>query len=238
MKAPNSVDVSVVLPCLDEEDGVGVCVKKVFDVFSQNGIAGEVVVVDNGSADRTAAVAVSAGARVVSESKRGYGAAYLKGFTEARGRVIVMADADDTYDFCDMPHMLSELDKGIDIVLASRFLSKGDSAAMPVLHRYFGNPVLTAFLNVLFGTSFSDCHTGFRVFRAEILPRLRLRATGMEFASEFLVRAVQEGLVVREVMTTLRPRIGRSKLRRIRDAVRHIMLLLALRSEIRCSRRV
>jgi len=220
------MDVTVVLPCLNEEESVGLCVKKCFDVFEKSGIKGEVVVVDNNCTDRTAEIAKAGGARVVSQTIAGYGAAYIKGLSEASGTYLVMADADDTYDFYDIPRMIFELERGAEMVLASRFMGKMADGAMSFSHRYIGNPILTGMLNVCFGAHLSDCHTGFRAFPKSVFVRFDLRTTGMEFASEMIVAALREKTRIVEIPTTYRPRIGESKLNGIVDAWRHVRFML------------
>ncbi|CAJ63696.1 putative dolichol-p-glucose synthetase; glycosyltransferase [Frankia alni ACN14a] len=225
-------EVSVVMPCLNEEDSVGVCVRKALAGLAAAGAVGEVVVVDNGSTDRSAELAEEAGARVVHETRRGYGNAYLAGFAAARGRLIVMGDADDSYDFSDLTALLAPLRAGrADYVLGSRFAGKILPGAMPWLHRYVGNPVLTGILNRLFDVRSSDAHSGMRAFSREAYLRMRLRCEGMELASELVIAAGRAGLRIEEVPITYHPRVGDSKLHSLRDGWRHLrfMLLLAPR---------
>ncbi len=172
---------SVVIPCLNEADSIEIVVGKAVRTMQEAGIAGEVVVADNGSTDGSPELAERAGARVVHESRKGYGSAYLAGFGAARGTYILMGDADDTYDFTEIPRFLEPLERGADMVIGNRF-AKIHKGAMPWLHRYVGNPILTGLLNLFFRTGVSDAHCGMRAFRRELLPRLDLRTTGMEFA--------------------------------------------------------
>ena len=188
-------------------------------------IDGEVIVVDNGSEDGSGHLAAGAGAFVVAEPERGYGSAYLAGFAAARGRYIVMADADLTYDFDEIPHFLSELEAGADVVIGNR-MNNIHPGAMPWHHRYIGNPVLSGFLNILFRTGVDDVHCGMRAFRRDLLPRLDLRTTGMEFASEMVIRAAKEHLEVRQFPIEYHPRGGESKLSSFRDGWRHLRFLL------------
>ncbi len=225
-------EVSVVMPCLNEQDSVGVCVRKALAGLAAAGAVGEVVVVDNGSTDRSAELAKAAGARVVHETRRGYGNAYLAGFAAAEGRLIVMGDADDSYDFSDLDALLAPLRAGrADYVLGSRFAGKILPGAMPWLHRYVGNPVLTGILNHLFDVRSSDAHSGMRAFSREAYQRMRLRCEGMELASELVIAAGRAGLRIEEVPITYHPRVGDSKLHSLRDGWRHLrfMLLLAPR---------
>jgi glycosyltransferase involved in cell wall biosynthesis len=220
-------DVSVVIPCLDEAESIAECVQEALIALRQAGLATEVIVVDNGSRDGSAALATAAGARVVQEPRRGYGHAYLAGFAAARGRYVVMADGDGTYDLSDAVRFCKELDAGADVVIGSRLRGTIHNGAMPWLHRRIGNPVLTWILNVFVGTRVSDAHSGMRAFRRSLLPRLRLCSTGMELASEQLVRSGRLGLDIRELPIHYRPRSGRSKLFWLRDGWRHLWLLLA-----------
>jgi glycosyltransferase involved in cell wall biosynthesis len=217
--------VSVVIPCLNEEENIEACVAQALTAMSSAGIAGEVVVADNASTDRSAELAVAAGARVVSEPRRGYGSAYMAGFAAARGKYIVMGDADLTYDFNEIPRFVAELDKGAELVMGDR-MDNIQPGAMPWLHRYVGNPVLSGILNGFFKTGISDAHCGMRALRRDVLPRLDLRTTGMEFASEMVIRAGKEQLRIAEFPIDYHPRGGESKLNTWRDGWRHLRFLL------------
>jgi Glycosyl transferase family 2 len=222
------VDITVVMPCLNEADSVGLCVMKAWEGIRKTGLRGEVLVSDNGSTDTSVAVATEAGARVVHQSRRGYGNAYLKGFSEARGRIIVMGDSDDSYDFTILPEIIKPLDDGFDYVLGSRFDGHIHRNAMTWSHRYIGNPVLTTILNALFKLNVSDAHSGFRAFTRTALDKMALQCEGMEFASEIVVKAARSGLRVAEVPITYHPRIGESKLNSLQDGWRHLRFLLQL----------
>jgi Glycosyl transferase family 2 len=217
--------VSVVIPCLNEAGTIARCVADARDALRKHGIDGEVIVVDNGSEDDSAAIAERAGARVVLEPRRGYGSAYLAGFAAAQGELLVMADADLTYDFADIHRFVAELDDGADFVIGDR-MDNIQPGAMPWLHRYVGNPVLTGILNVFFRTGVKDAHCGMRAIRREALPALDLRATGMEFASEMVIRATKAGLDIRQFPIEYHPRAGESKLSSFRDGWRHLRFLL------------
>ncbi len=217
--------VSVVIPCLNEAQNIEQCVGKALDTLELAGLAGEVVVADNGSEDGSAELARLAGARVVHEPRRGYGSAYLAGFAAARGEYIVMADADLTYDFGEIPRFLAELEDGADMIIGDR-MKNIHPGAMPWHHRYIGNPLLSGFLNLLFHTGVSDAHCGMRAFRRDRLEVLELRTTGMEFASEMVIRAAKAKLVVRELPIEYHPRGGESKLSSFRDGWRHVRFLL------------
>jgi glycosyltransferase involved in cell wall biosynthesis len=217
--------VSVVIPCLNEAENIVQCVTSAREVLERHGIPGEVVVADNASEDGSAELAAAVGARVVHEPRRGYGSAYLAGFAAARGEFIVMGDADLTYDFNEIPRFLAELEDGADMVIGDR-MQNIHPGAMPWLHRYVGNPVLSGFLNFLFRTGVSDAHCGMRALRRATLPQLDLRTTGMEFASEMVIRAAKERLDIRQFPIEYHPRGGESKLASFRDGWRHLRFLL------------
>src|SRR5918999_1149209 len=217
--------VTVVIPCLNEEENIEECVRRARAAMEEAGIPGEVVVADNASEDRSAELAANAGARVITEPRRGYGSAYLAGFAAARGRYIVMADADLTYDFSEIPRFVEHLEAGADLVMGDR-MDNIQPGAMPWLHRYVGNPILTGVLNMFFRTGVKDAHCGMRAVRRDVLPRLDLRTTGMEFASEMVIRASKENLDIREFPIEYHPRAGESKLSSFRDGWRHLRFLL------------
>ena len=217
--------VSVVIPCLNEAETIATCVQRARGALEANGLDGEVVVVDNGSDDGSGAIAEAAGARVVREPERGYGSAYLAGFAATHGAYIVMADADLTYDFGEIPRFVAELEAGADLVIGNR-MRNIHPGAMPWHHRYIGNPLLSGFLNLLFRTGVGDAHCGMRAVRRGALPRLDLRTTGMEFASEMVIRAAKENLAIRQFPIEYHPRGGESKLSSFRDGWRHLRFLL------------
>src|SRR3954453_7566200 len=217
--------VSVVIPCLNEAENIETCVRPAVSVLAEHNIPGEVIVADNASEDGSADLAAAAGARVIHEPRRGYGSAYLAGFGAAQGDYIVMADADMTYDWNEIPHFVSELDAGAQLVMGDR-MDNIQPGAMPWLHRYVGNPVLSGILNFFFKTGVRDAHCGMLGFRRDILPTLDLRTTGMEFASEMVIRASKERLDIREFPITYHPRGGESKLSSFRDGWRHLRFLL------------
>jgi glycosyltransferase involved in cell wall biosynthesis len=217
--------VSVVIPCLNEAQNIEQCVTAALASLQQMGVPGEVVVADNGSHDGSAELAAAAGARVVHESRRGYGSAYLAGFAASQGRYIVMADADLTYDFNDIPRFVMALEEGAEMAIGDR-MDNIKPGAMPWLHRYVGNPLLTGLLNALFKTGIKDAHCGMRAVRREVLERLDLRTTGMEFASEMVIRASKENLRIAEFPIEYHPRGGESKLSSFRDGWRHLRFLL------------
>jgi hypothetical protein len=222
------LDISVVMPCLNEAASVGTCVSKAFEGIRLSGLVGEVVVADNGSWDGSVDIARRAGARVVHQPSRGYGNAYRKGFAEARGRIVVMGDSDDSYDFTQIPALIAPIQAGADYVLGSRFRGRIEPGAMTWSHRHIGNPILTGMLNLLFGLKSSDAHSGLRAFRRDALQQLSLSCEGMEMASEIVVKAARAGLDVAEVPIVYHPRTGESKLQSLPDAWRHMRFLLLL----------
>src|SRR4051794_18038102 len=222
---PDELLVSVVIPCLNEAANIERCVTWARTTLAEHGIPGEVVVADNDSEDESAMLALAAGARVVHERRRGYGNAYMAGFAAAKGRYVVMADADLTYDFGEIPRFLQELEQGADLVMGDR-MDGIQPGAMPWLHQYIGNPILTGTLNLFFKTGVSDAHCGMRAFRRDLLPALNLRTTGMEFASEHVIRASKLGRDIREIDIDYHPRKGESKLSSFPDGWRHLRFLL------------
>jgi glycosyltransferase involved in cell wall biosynthesis len=226
--SPAAVELTVLMPCLDEAKTVATCVRKAIEACQAAGVDAEVLVADNGSRDGSPDLARTAGARVIHVEEKGYGAALRAGIEAARGRYVVMGDADDSYEFQDVPRFLSRLRAGDDLVMGSRFRGVIHPGAMPFLHRFLGNPVLTWILNLFFGAGISDAHCGMRGFSREAILSLSLRSPGMEFASEMVIRAAQEKLRIGEVPTSLRPdgRGRRPHLRTWRDGWRHLRFML------------
>ncbi|MQA76179.1 MAG: glycosyltransferase [Solirubrobacterales bacterium] len=219
------LELSVVIPCLNEAEAIAIVIEKARRTMADEGIVGEVVVADNGSDDGSPELAAAAGARVVHEVRKGYGSAYLAGFAAARGRYILMGDGDDTYDFTEIARFVDPLRGGADMVIGNR-MSGIQPGAMPWLHRRIGNPLLTGLLNLFFRSGVTDAHCGMRAFRRDVLPTLDLRSTGMEFASEQVIRASKSGLDIREVEIDYHPRKGDSKLASFSDGWRHLRFLL------------
>ena len=222
----SSVQISVVIPCLNEEEAVGAVVDQAWEGIRSSGREGEVIVVDNASSDRSAEVAAEHGARVVTEPRRGYGSAYLAGLADARGEYVVMGDADETYPIQELGPFVDRLEQGDDLVLGSRFKGTIHGDAMPWLNRRIGNPILTGLLNLFFGVKVSDAHCGMRAVRRDALRTLDLHSTGMEFASEMVFKAYRRGLSVSEIPIDYFPRVGESKLNRFGDAWRHARFML------------
>jgi glycosyltransferase involved in cell wall biosynthesis len=217
--------VSVVIPCLNEASTIERCVQHARAALEAHDLPGEVLVVDNGSTDGSGDLAGDAGARVVHEARRGYGSAYLAGLASARGRWIVMLDADLTYDVAEIPRFVASLREGADMVIGDR-MDGIEPGAMPWLHRYVGNPMLSGTLNLFFRSGVRDAHCGMRGLRRDALGALDLRTTGMEFASEMVIRASKVGLRIGQLPITYHPRSGQSKLETFRDGWRHLRFLL------------
>jgi len=225
---PAGIRVSAVMPCLDEERTLATCIGKAVAAFAAMGVAGEVVVADNGSADRSIAVATSLGARVVNVAKRGYGAALSAGIEAARGEFVIIADADDSYDWSTLSAFVDKLEEGNDLVIGNRFLGGIEAGAMPALHRYLGNPLLSWLARTVHGAPIGDFHCGMRAFRRDAYPKIQMRTSGMEFATEMIVNAVNAGLAIAEIPTKLH-RDGRDRpphLRAFRDGWRHLRFIL------------
>ena len=225
---PAAIELTVLMPCLDEARTVGTCVGKAIEACRAAGVDAEVLVADNGSQDGSPELARAAGARVIHVAEKGYGAALRAGIEAARGRFIVMGDADDSYEFEDVPRFLARLRAGDELVMGSRFRGTIHPGAMPFLHRFLGNPVLTWILNLFFGAGITDAHCGMRGFSRAAVRSLSLRSAGMEFASEMVIRAAQQKLRIGEVPTSLKPdgRGRRSHLRTWRDGWRHLRFML------------
>ncbi len=224
------LEVSVVMPCLNEARTVGTCVAKARAALERLGVRGEIVVADNGSTDGSQEIAEQAGARVAPAQQRGYGSALQAGIASARGRYIIMGDADDSYDFSDLGPFIERLRAGDDLVMGNRFRGGIRPGAMPWLHRYVGNPVLTGILNLFFKSPIRDAHCGLRGFRKDAYERLRLTTPGMEFASEMVVKACLQRQRISEVPIVLYPD-GRDRpphLRSFRDGWRHLRFLLLM----------
>ena len=222
------VELSVVMPCLNERETVAICVRKAMVALRDAGIPGEVIVADNGSTDGSVAIALAEGARVVNIERKGYGNALKGGIQAARGEYVLMADSDDSYDFSHSPRFLKQLRTGADLVIGNRFQGGISDQAMPFLHRYLGNPVLSGIGRLFFGSPCRDFHCGMRGFRRDSFLRMDIRSTGMEFASEMVVKATLLQMKVSEIPTTLNPD-GRNRpphLRTWRDGWRHLRFLL------------
>lgn len=222
------IELSVVMPCLNEGETVGVCVRKALAALRDAGIAGEVIVADNGSTDGSVEIAEAEGARVIHVAEKGYGAALKGGIGAARGEYVLMGDSDDSYDFGHIPKFLEQLRGGADLVMGNRFRGGIAKGAMPPLHKYFGNPVMTGLVRLLFPSPVEDVQCGLRAFRADSFARMDLRSMGMEFASEMVVKASLFRMKVSEIPTTLSPD-GRGRpphMRSWRDGWRNLRFML------------
>ncbi len=229
-QASTAPELTILMPCLDEAEGIGRCVDAARAFLDRDRIAGEILVADNGSTDGSVDVALAHGARVVRVTERGYGSALMGGIRAARGAYVIAGDADGSYDFAHLDTFVARLRAGADVVIGNRFEGGIAPGAMPFLHRWLGNPVLSFLGRLFFAIPIGDFHCGLRGFRRERILALGLRAPGMEFASEMIVRAALAGLHVAEVPTTLAPdlRSRRSHLRTWRDGWRHLRFLLLL----------
>ncbi len=221
-------EVSLVMPCLNEEETLPICLRKAQATIQRLHLDAEIVVADNGSTDRSVEIAESMGARVVHQPLKGYGNAYLAGFAAARGKYLIMGDSDDSYDWTDIGRFLEPLRQGYDMVMGTRLKGTIEPGAMPFLHRYLGNPVLTGILNLLFRTGISDAHCGMRGFTREAYERMHLHTTGMEFASEMVIKAGKARLRIAEIPITLHKdaRTRKPHLRTWRDGWRHLRFML------------
>ena len=220
--------VSVVIPCLNEANSIGICVAKALAALQAAGLSGEVVVADNGSTDGSVDIAENLGAQVVRVDQQGYGAALRAGIAAATGAFVIMGDADDSYDFGDVPRFVESWKQGYDVVMGNRFRGEIKPGAMPWHHRYIGNPGLSTLLNLFFRAGIGDSHCGMRGFTRAIYDRMDLRSSGMEFASEFVIKAAQLGANITEIPITLWPdKRGRPPhLRSFRDGWRHLRFML------------
>ncbi|TPJ28682.1 glycosyltransferase family 2 protein [Mesorhizobium sp. B2-8-3] len=221
--------VSAIIPCLNEERTLGICIRKALDAFARRGIKGEVVVGDNGSSDRSVEIAEALGARVVHQRVKGYGAAISAAAESAQGKYLIMADADDSYDWSNIGHFIDALDDGAELVMGDRFAGGIEPGAMPALHRYLGNPVLSTIARWLHHSPVHDFHCGMRGFTRDAFRRIGARSPGMEFASEMVINAHRAGLLIREVPIKLYPdkRDRPPHLRSFRDGWRHLRLIIA-----------
>ncbi len=227
-KTPAAIEISIVMPCLNEAETLAACIRKAQSAIEAGGLSAEIIVADNGSSDGSPLIARELGARVVEVPRRGYGSALLGGIAAAHGRFVIMGDADDSYDFSAIAPIVGKLRAGYDLVMGNRFEGGIEAGAMTWSHRWVGNPVLTRLSGLFFRTPVGDMHCGLRGFRKAAIDGLRLHATGMEFASEMVIKASLRRLKITEVPVTLRPD-GRSRpphLRTWRDGWRHLRFML------------
>ena len=223
-----AVEVSIVMPCLNEAETLATCIQKAQQAIRKDGLSAEIIVADNGSTDGSQVIAAELGARVVPVKRKGYGSALIGGIDAAEGQFVIMGDADDSYDFTAIAPLIAKLREGCDLVVGNRFLGGIAPGAMPWSHRWIGNPLLTLISRIFFHTPVGDAHCGLRGFRKDAYGRMRLRATGMEFASEMVIKASLKGMKIAEVPVALKPD-GRSRpphLRTWRDGWRHLRFML------------
>lgn len=218
--------VSIIIPCMNEEKTIGVCIKKGLSALGKENWDGEIIISDN-STDNSREIARSLGAKIVTPKNKGYGNAFLEGFRNAKGKYILLADADDTYDLMEMPKFMKPLmDNEADFVMGTRLKGHIKKGSMPWLHRYIGNPILTGTLNELFKTNISDSHCGMRSISKEAYDKLNLKSEGMEFASEMIIEAARKKLRIAEVPITYYPRLTPSKLHSWGDGWRHLRFMM------------
>ncbi|MFB6207790.1 MAG: glycosyltransferase family 2 protein, partial [Candidatus Nanohaloarchaea archaeon] len=217
--------ISLVIPTMNEEEGIGECIDRAKNAFDELGVKGEIIVSDS-SDDRTPEIAREKGARVVNPDRKGYGYAYRYAFERARGELLAMGDGDTTYDFEELPKLVSLIEDGADMAMGSRLEGEIKPGSMPRLHKYVGNPLLTKFLNVFYGAGISDSHSGFRVFTREAYEKMDLETDGMEFASEMVMEAGANDLSIAETPITYHARVGDATLHSFRDGWRHVKFML------------
>lgn len=222
------MEISVIIPCRNEEITIGACVSKAKETLEKISMQGEIIVVDNDSSDKSAVVAEALGAKIISQKQHGYGNALLTGFLYAKGKYIVMADADGSYDFSEIFKFILPLQSGYDFVIGNRLKGALIHGAMPFMHRIIGTPILSNIINLLFNTQISDCNCGMRAFTNEAIKKMKLTSSGMEIASEMILKACQAKLKIKEIPITIYPTIyGRkSHLRPFRDGLRHLKIIL------------
>jgi len=218
--------VSIILPCRNEEKTIAICIRKIKAGMQKINMSEYEIIVSDSSVDDSPDIAKRSGAKVVKHDKEGYGYALLEGFKIAKGDYLIMADADDTYDFLDIDRFIKELDKGYDLVIGSRFKGKIKDGAMPWLHKYIGNPMLSLILSLLFGKKISDSHSGFRAIKRDSFEKLDLKTKGMEFASEMIIKAIKKNIKIKEIPIIYHKRIGESKLESFNDGWKHLRFML------------
>ncbi|MFA6422664.1 MAG: glycosyltransferase family 2 protein [Candidatus Buchananbacteria bacterium] len=219
------IKLSIILPCRNEEESLAHCLDQIGEVLNVNNIDAEVIVSDS-SSDRSPEIAKSFGVMLVKHNREGYGSAYLEGFKVAKGRYLFLADVDGTYDFNEIPIFLKKLESGYDLVIGNRFGNKIIPGSMPWANRHIGNPFLSAMMRLFFGTGISDAHCGMRAVKSQAFSLMNLQTTGMEFASEMIIKAIKRRLKITELPISYYPRKGKSKLKPIPDGWRHLRFML------------
>ncbi|MFH1053157.1 MAG: glycosyltransferase family 2 protein [Candidatus Woesearchaeota archaeon] len=218
--------VSIILPCLNEQASIGNCIRTIKKVISENNLDAEIIAVDNASTDSSAKIIKSYDVKYVFEPKRGYGSAYLAGFKHAKGKYIIMADPDSTYDFNEIPKFLNKLENGYDFVIGNRFRGNIEKGSMSITHKYIGNPALSFLFKTFFRSRLGDIHCGFRAIKRTSLEKLSLNTLGMEFASEMVIKAKQNNLKIMEIPINYYKRVGKSKIHTFSDGWRHLRFML------------
>jgi glycosyltransferase involved in cell wall biosynthesis len=231
--------ISIIMPCLNEEKSIGNCIEKAVKVVKQNKLNAEIIIIDNNSTDKSYQIIKNkikqhsknkqknlANIKVFKQQKRGYGSAYLKGFEKVKGKYIIMIDSDETYDFEQIPNFIKELEKNYDFVIGNRFKGKMEKNSMPFSHKYFGNPILSGILRLFFKTRIQDSHCGMRAIKKSSLNKLNLQTTGMEFASEMVIKSIKNKLKIKQIPINYYKRKGKSKLKSFSDAWRHLRFML------------
>lgn len=221
-----NLELSVILPCLNEEQALGLCLEKIKEVIEKGNLDAEIIVVDNGSTDYSCKVAMEKQVRLVHEQERGYGAACLKGFATAKGKFLFLADSDGSYDVNEIPRFIEQLRQGYDFVIGNRFKGKIGKGAMSWSHKYIGNPMLSGILKLFFKTKIHDVHCGMRAITKKALEELNLKTMGMEFASEMVIMAEKNKLKIKELPINYYKRSGKSKLKTFADGWRHLRFML------------
>lgn len=227
-KDTEDLELSIIMPCLNEEETIEICIKKAQKYLEKNKILGEVLIIDNGSTDSSVQIATQLGARVVKEENKGYGSALIKGTNSAKGKYVIMGDCDDSYNFEELDDFLTKLNEGYDLVMGNRFSGKIEKGAMSFSHQYIGNPILSGIARKLYKTQIGDFHCGLRGYLRESILDLNLKQPGMEYASEMVVESVKNSLKIAEVPITLYKdgRTKKSHLRTVRDGMRHLIYLI------------
>jgi glycosyltransferase involved in cell wall biosynthesis len=229
--------ISIIMPCLNEEKSIGNCIDKTTKVIKQNKLNAEIIIIDNNSTDKSYKIIKNKiknnkkqknlpNIKTFKQKKRGYGSAYLKGFEKAKGRYIIMIDSDETYDFRQIPDFVKELEKSYNFVIGNRFKGNMEKNAMPFSHKYIGNPILSGILRLFFKTKIQDSHCGMRAIKKSALNKLNLQTTGMEFASEMVIKAIKNKLKIKQIPINYYKRKGKSKLKSFSDAWRHLRFML------------
>ena len=214
---------SIIFPCKDEESTIAICISKAKRVLPNS----EIIVVDNNSRDKSVEIAKALGVNIVKEKRNGYGAALLKGFSVAKGEYMIMCDADNTYNILELPQLLKHArNNRYDIILGNRFNEKMENGSMPFLHRYVGNPMLSAMMRYMFHNHVKDTHSGLRIIKKSSLEKLKLQSAGMEIASEMIIKASKMQMKIKEVNVSYSPRIGESKLKSFNDGWKHLKMML------------